>query len=148
MTGTQDLISHFHLEPLYDTFLRPYLPSSLTSAAPADAADQLSIGQASNGGPPLAPPSVSSTLATTTMTTLPPVPGQVVLPNNRNKQAGAHVKVTDPASSVYTGRRGSENHLGRDQTRRLDHAGTRLDGGSGSGRDPEETKEIKNGQIL
>lgn len=32
------------------------------------------------------------------MTTLPPVPGQVVLPNNRNKQAGAHVKVTDPAS--------------------------------------------------
>lgn len=52
------------------------------------------------------------------------------------------------SSSVYTGRRGSENHLGRDQTRRLDHAGTRLDGGSGSGRDPEETKEIKNGQIL
>jgi hypothetical protein len=99
LSGTQDLISHFHLEPLYDTFLRPYLPSSLSSAAPVDAADQLSVGGAS-GAHPLAPPSASSTQATTT---LPPVPGQVVLPtttnNNRSKQLskGAQIKAT-PAS--------------------------------------------------
>lgn len=70
LSGTQDLISHFHLEPLYDTFLRPYLPSSLSSAAPVDAADQLSVGGAS-GAHPLAPPSASSTQATTTLPRYP-----------------------------------------------------------------------------
>ncbi|BGP27792.1 hypothetical protein JCM10295v2_006769 [Rhodotorula toruloides] len=38
LSGTQDLISIFHLSPLYDTFLRPYLPTNLApTASSADA---------------------------------------------------------------------------------------------------------------
>ncbi|KWU45568.1 hypothetical protein RHOSPDRAFT_32873 [Rhodotorula sp. JG-1b] len=90
LSGTQDLISHFQLEPLYDTFLRPYLPSSLTSV-PVDAADQLSVGAPSNGG---APP-----LSSTQATTLPlPVPGQVVLPTNRSKLNKATTSPAPPST--------------------------------------------------
>lgn len=35
LTGTDDLISRFHLAPVYDTFLRPYLPQSAHLAHPA-----------------------------------------------------------------------------------------------------------------
>ncbi|ORY52194.1 hypothetical protein BCR35DRAFT_296965 [Leucosporidium creatinivorum] len=33
LSGSQDLISLFGLSPVYDTFLRPYLPESVTGAA-------------------------------------------------------------------------------------------------------------------
>ncbi|GAA5848592.1 hypothetical protein JCM9279_002710 [Rhodotorula babjevae] len=35
LTGTDDLISRFHLGPVYDTFLRPYLPQSTYAPQPA-----------------------------------------------------------------------------------------------------------------
>ncbi|GAA5926659.1 hypothetical protein JCM1841_003196 [Sporobolomyces salmonicolor] len=56
LSGTQDLISLFHLEPLYNTFLRPYL----TPPPPASASDAL---------PPLPPTGADSPAA--------PFPGAV-----------------------------------------------------------------------
>ncbi|POY75508.1 hypothetical protein BMF94_1410 [Rhodotorula taiwanensis] len=118
LSGTRDLISQFHLEPLYDTFLRPYLPSSLSSTAhlggggPHTDADQYSVGGASGPGGGGGGPAMtiggqqSNSTHATTMTTLPPVPGQVVLQpagggRSHAQRGGAHVKAT-PASPTGT----------------------------------------------
>ncbi|GAA5863536.1 hypothetical protein JCM8547_007278 [Rhodosporidiobolus lusitaniae] len=49
LSGTQDLISLFHLDPLYNTFLRPYLDPSLTSAGTGGSSSALPlVGAADN----------------------------------------------------------------------------------------------------
>ncbi|BGP58219.1 hypothetical protein JCM8202_001700 [Rhodotorula sphaerocarpa] len=56
LSGTQDLISHFQLDPLYDTYLRPYLPPALQRASssfgqPEIHAPQGADDPAANAGP-------------------------------------------------------------------------------------------------
>ncbi|GAA6006729.1 uncharacterized protein JCM10292_003473 [Rhodotorula paludigena] len=55
LSGTQDLITRFHLAPLYDTFLRPYLPAALH---PTDPAPTLALPSAAAAAPAV-PPSPS-----------------------------------------------------------------------------------------
>ncbi|GAA5985707.1 hypothetical protein JCM10908_007081 [Rhodotorula pacifica] len=131
LSGTQDLISHFHLEPLYDTFLRPYLPSSIlatttTGTTIAPDADQLSLGGASGAAPGGGAHTVigqqSVSTQATTMTTLPPVQGQVVLPSTNakalkggvttGKAAGAQVRATPASPATSAGGGGLKITLG------------------------------------
>ncbi|BGP11546.1 hypothetical protein OF846_004923 [Rhodotorula toruloides] len=44
LSGTQDLISLFHLSPLYDTFLRPYLPANLAPIPGSAGAEEVEAG--------------------------------------------------------------------------------------------------------
>ncbi|GAA5871513.1 hypothetical protein JCM3774_006284, partial [Rhodotorula dairenensis] len=166
LSGTQDLIGHFHLEPLYDTFLRPYLASHLVSASAAAAppaaldTDQVSHGAASAATTHGAPPRTASTLATTTTTTtLPPVPGQVVLPSSatatakgRGGLANQQIKATpaSPATSAAGAgvAGGLKITLGGIKLAGLNPGPTpstpgNLTGGAGTGKKPRKPKMDK-----
>ncbi|GAA5932674.1 hypothetical protein JCM3775_002207 [Rhodotorula graminis] len=58
LSGTDDLLSRFHLAPVYDTFLRPYLPQSHNPqpALPPSLDPHLALASATAGPPAPAPP--------------------------------------------------------------------------------------------
>ncbi|GAA6037530.1 hypothetical protein JCM8097_008240 [Rhodosporidiobolus ruineniae] len=86
LSGTQDLISLFHLAPSYNTFLRPYLdPALLAGQSSLSAFDGPPVGAAAADSPAASP--------------APGVPGKIDLGKAKGKgRAGAGAATPTPGS--------------------------------------------------
>ncbi|BGP03645.1 putative membrane protein [Rhodotorula toruloides ATCC 204091] len=96
LSGTQDLISLFHLSPLYDTFLRPYLPANLAPNSDLAGAEEVEAAGGAVKGQVLLGKAAQLAAQGGTLKASPasPMPSTSAATTDAAKAPGAGLKIT------------------------------------------------------